>query len=818
MLWLKLRREIIRSPWQFTAAVLIMVLGIVMFSASYMSYLNLNESYQYSYEVLHFADYWISLPGLFPRDAVTDALEAEGVERGEARLVLSLPAEVMSSTRPKAYLLGVDLSVIEEYLPRREEGPVRREPKRLELRILSVPDRGRPEVNDLLVVRGEYASSPDEIMLEYRVADYHELEVGDEVTLFAPDGRERAFKIAAVVRSPEFIWVARSRQDIFPSPDTFGVAFVPESGLAEFLFAGGEMPVNELVFTVSDPAAGEAVLDALPKGATLTERAHQVSHEVLQLDLDGYRQLAIFFPALFLGVGAMVLYVLQARTVHAQRWVIGTMRAMGYSRGAIMVHYLAYALLAGLLGSAIGAITGLLVSRWITELYVAIIGIPLVRTVPQYGVLAAAMAFGLITGALGGIIPARAAASLLPAEAMRESPAAAGKRPWLERVFPPLARLRALAKVGYRDLFRNPRRSLYSVLGVAVATSLILVSSVLLDSVDWAMRHQFEDIERYDVMASFYPGAPPEVLDELADEEGVRAVQGVVEVPVELHFAEEVYTTALRGLEPGEHLYDLRPAGIDDADLEATAGSSGLRGIVLAASLGQRFGVSQGDIVEVESLLDHSVRRFEVLGFAEVPLGALVFGERDAVARSFDLPELYTTVFLTVDGDRERLIKDLESRPGVVSVLDQANLRDTVRQLLRMAYAFIGVMLLLGGLLALAVVFTTTMVSILERERELATMRILGTPSRAVAWMVSLQGLVLGAVGLFLGAVLGQVLASVALGMWGSDLFDFQVVTYPRTYVVTGLGMLGILLLSGMPALRRLAGLNLAEVAKRRED
>jgi len=386
------------------------------------------------------------------------------------------------------------------------------EGKRVLARVISLPSDGRPEVNDVKVEKGSYfgAGDDDAVLVEKSFAEYHGLEPGDTLLLRIED-REIGFDIAGTITSPEYIWPAKSRQEILVSPEAFGVVFVPEEAVPRLV--GGPF-TNEFAVTVVEGADREAAIRAATTVLMpyvimdVVPSEEQPSNIAVSMDLEEFREFSEVFPLLFLIVGALATYIFLTRIVHNQRGQIGLMRAIGYSRGQVLRHYLGYALIIGIVGAVAGAIAGYLLSEVVTTFYAGILGLPYAEMHVRWLAIAAGIVLGIIPCVIAGLIPARAASRLSPAEAMRTPAPSAGRRLLLERAFPCLRRLSSLWKIPLRNVFRNRRRSLYTVIGVAFGISLILVSAAFIDSIGYFLDLQFGRIQRYDALVNFSPTQP----------------------------------------------------------------------------------------------------------------------------------------------------------------------------------------------------------------------------------------------------------------------------------------------------------------------
>jgi len=360
--WLKLRRDILASRWQFLAVAVVIALGVAIFIGSYGSYQNLKFSYDHTYDQLRMGDLWFEVADA-PAGVAQDVAAVEGVAAAEGRLVEELPV----------------------VLP--EAGP-----ERMLGRFLTLPSERRPNVNDVKVTKGEYFSpqgGEPQVLLEKGFADYHDAQPGDMLQVVLPEGEPVEFRVAGVAASPEYLWVAKSERELFTLPSTFGIMFVPYDDLSGLI--AREDRINEVSLRLEDGADEDAVqaqVETLlaPHGLVqVTKREDQLSNRLLQLDLDGFEALALVFPILFLSVSALAIYTLLNRLVQTQRPHIGLMRAIGYSRGQVLRHYLVYGLAVGVVAATAGVALGFALSIGITEVYGYFLNVPFISQRLQPG-------------------------------------------------------------------------------------------------------------------------------------------------------------------------------------------------------------------------------------------------------------------------------------------------------------------------------------------------------------------------------------------------------------------------------------------------
>lgn len=754
MLRRKLLRDLRRQPAQAAAITVTLFLGAALFAASYDAYRNLQASYDRVFAVTNAADLTV-VGGRVDAFAIA-ARRLRGVTDVETRTVADVPLEVGGSK-----LLG---------------------------RVIGTTNR----LDKLLLLTGGRGGA----LAERHLAADFGLRPGDRVRAFGPAGW-RTLRLSGVVASAEYLWPARSRQDVLPAPKSFGVVFAPPQVAA----ALGGSPEALLRYR---PAVSEAPLAALARrfGARdVVTRADQPSNATLQTDIDGFRELALLFPLLFLAAAALSTGVLLSRRVRAERRLIGTLRASGASRRTVIGHYLAYGLLLGAAGGIAGAAAGELLAATVTRLYTRELSIPLAVTPAHPWTALVTLAFALAVGVLGALAPARAAARVEPAEAMRgATPAGAGGRSLAERLLPPLVRLPVRYRHVLRSLGRSRRRSLSTILGVVLATTLILVGWGMLDTTTLLLTRQFGHVERENATVRLAGPADDAALTRIGAVTGIAAVEPTLERPVTLAVDGRRYATTLRGFIPDTTMH----AFSDPAALE--------RGIVLGTAARHLLHVDVGDRVQLR-LLGRTVT-MPVTGFVDEPLGTYAY---TGLRRLTGTPD-EALVRFAPSADRKLMLRKLEQLPGTVAVVDTAGLKALVDKYLGLFYAFVAIMLAFAAMLAFAIMFTTTSANLAERAIEVTTLRASGVAHRTFARLLRAENLLLTLAGIIVGLPVAYLSAQRFMAAYSSDLFQFDLHLRPWTPALAALALVTVALLSELPGLRALRRIEIARVVRERGD
>lgn len=776
----KRKRDIKAQRGQFLAVSVTIALGVLLFASSYDAYRNLDGSYNQTYDRLSFAD--ITVVGVDPGFADT-ARAIEGIAAAEARVQADLPMRVSAEHN----FLG---------------------------RVIAYPPDGQPEVNQIDVIEGTYLDPDDDsaVVIESHMAEQFDIGVGSTVEIF--DGTDwREARVTGVAVSAEYIWPARDNQDIFPPPGTFGVVFISDSLTGILPAEAARTDVNVTYDDGADvPATDSLVRDAAEAAgsADVSPRADQASNSTLLLDVNGFQSMAIMFPVLFMTAAGMASYVLLTRIVFAQRGVIGTLRASGLGRRQILRHFLSYGLRLGVVAGVVGLVLGMAGAYAITGVYTAQLDIP--DTVRSFHWITpvVGMTFALVAGALGAWAPARRAMAVTPAEAMRgATPTGPGRVSLIERLAPPLRRLPTRWLMILRGLGRNKRRSFATLLGVVLGLILIMVSWGLIDSMLIMMEKQFGEVALQDadvVMSTAVTEASVEDVEAVA---GVVAAEMVSQVAATATFAGEGFSTSVVGYDPETTMHGF-PDGLP------------LEGVLAGSGLTDHLDVEIGDELQV-SLPDVGIDfTSEVVGFLDEPVGTVLYMDRSHLG---DIVGGDTLAEPTVshiqarfndDADRSAVISDIEQLETVALVSDSRALYDVLQDYLGFFYAFVGIMLVLGGAMAFALMYNSISVNVAERSSELANMRANGLSHGAIARLIGFENIMLTIMGIVPGVVLGWAVGYLFMQQFSVDAFTLDFAMRPSSIVISILALIAAAGLSLIPAIRKIGKIDIGEVVRER--
>ncbi|MGH8792642.1 MAG: ABC transporter permease, partial [Stackebrandtia sp.] len=370
---IKTRRDMRRRFAQFAAIAAVVMVGVVLFVASYDAYRNLETSYDRTYDRLNFAD--LTATGADPERLAEAARDAEGVAAVATRTQADLPLHVDDDK-----LVG---------------------------RVAGMPADAAPDVNRVDVVEGDGLdpADPDGVLVEKHTAETFGLSPGDTLEVF--DGAQwRTLTVRGVAVSAEYLWPTLSRQEALVDPRSFAVVFAAQSAVDEY--AGPQASEQTAVLLDEDARDGDAedrVAEILrDNGADdVVPRVDQASNATLADDVEGFEQLAVTFPALFLAAAGIAAYVLITRLVRSERKIIATFLASGAARGAMVRHYLGHGVVAGAIGGVLGVLLGAVATAAVTRAYTGALDIPDTVVENRPGVIAAGLGFGVAVGLFGAL-------------------------------------------------------------------------------------------------------------------------------------------------------------------------------------------------------------------------------------------------------------------------------------------------------------------------------------------------------------------------------------------------------------------------------
>ncbi|HEX4931321.1 MAG TPA: FtsX-like permease family protein, partial [Gaiellaceae bacterium] len=683
-------------------------------------------------------------------------------------------------------------------------------------RLVGIPAPRRAMLCDVFLRQGRYieAGRPDEVLLSETFAKLHGLVPGSVLPAIL-HGRRRNLRVVGLALSPEYVYNVRPGE-LMPDEKRFGIVWMERRALAAaYEMEGG---FNDVVLRLARGASEPEVIARLDRllepwgGRGAIPRSLQTSHWYLENELGQLRSSGRVLPVVFLGVAAFLLNVVLTRIVALERGQIAALKALGYTNREVAAHYLGLSLLIATLGGAIGVAFGAWLGRGMTRLYTEFYHFPILEYRLAVKVALQGTVIGLVAAGLGALGAVRGAARLPPAEALRPEPPARYRESLLERAG--VKRLLSQpARMIVRNITRRPVRASLSILGIALGAAMLVVGTFSLDAMRRIVDVQFGLAQRYDAMVTFLEPTSPRAFHEVERLPGVREVEAFRSVPVKLRFRHRSRQAAVLGLPAAPRLNRV----LDSKTRPVTLPPHGL---VMSRTLADILGAGRGDVVVLEVLEGaRPVLQVPVADVVDEYIGTNVYAEIGALRRLMREGETLSGAFLAVDRAAEpALYRRVKRSPRVAGVLlKRATVESFEKTIARNFTIITTVNMLFAAVIAFGVVYNTARISLSERSRELATLRVIGFRRAEISYILLGELAALVALAIPVGLLLGYVMSAAILELFQTELYRIPFVIAPRTFARAGFVTLVSAAISAAAVRRRLDRLDLVAVLKTRE-
>jgi putative ABC transport system permease protein len=751
----KLLREVRSHGILLLAITSIVAMGVMCFVYMRSAYYNLSLAKFRYYSQCRMADFWI---------------EVKKAPLVEAERLAELPG--VTAIRPRIqFFATVDLE---------------RVPTPLNGLVLSLPDVRQPIINDIVIQTGGYFTDrrAEEVIVNSAFAERHGIRPGHTIHLLLNNRRQELHVVGTAISS-EFVYLV-SPGSIAPDPEHFGVFYIKRTFAEEvFDFDGAtNQIVGKLDLAHRDHPGEllrrmETILE--PYGvATSYGLATQASNQFLSDEIRGLGVFSRIMPAIFLGVAALVLNVLMVRLIDQQRLTIGTLKALGYYDSQIFVHYTKFALALGMFGALVGMGLGYGMSHLVTNIYRMFYQFPNLENQIFPGTYAGAVAVALACSLVGSLHAARTALRLNPAEAMRPKPPVQGGAIWLEH-FPALwHRLSFGWRLVLRNVFRNRLRTAVGVFSTSLGAGLLVCGFILTSAIAYLINFQFQLVTRSDIDLRFKDERGLPALLETEHLPGVELAEAVFDLGCTFTNGPRSRRGAISGLTPGGRLTIPR-------DLEGRAIRIPPEGLAMSRKLATLLDLKRGDLVTVTPTRGRRDElRVPVAELSDSYIGLAVYADINYLSRLVGEELAVTGVQLAVEPGRESrpsLYRELKQLPAVQAVNIRADVIRNLEFIVETQRIFIAFVVLFAGVIFFSTLLNSSLIGLAERQREVATLRVLGYTPWQVGGLFLRESLVMNSLGTLLGLPLGYSMAYTLSRVYDTEMFRFPLTSPPWVFI-----------------------------------
>lgn len=736
---IKLIRDLWQIKGQMAAITLVMAAGIAVFVLMFGVLDSLRLTQTTYYERYKFADVFASLKRA-PETLMERINTIPGVSVAESRVISSVTLQMPEMSEPVSG------------------------------KIISLPENKQPLLNQLYLQSGRFLQAHEDnaVLVDDGFFKAHELSLGDKVSVII-NGYQRQLKIVGVALSPEYVY-SIAPGALMPDNKRYGIFWMNRSSLeASVNMKGAFNDVTVKVERRANLLGIKEQLDALTKpygGLIAYGRDEQLSNFVVDNELKQLESMGFLAPVIFLSVAAFLINVVMSRQIATQRVQIGMLKAVGYTDIQIALHFLKMVLLI----TALGAILGLSVGAWMgtgmTKMYTDFLHFPILKYSFSIEVMVFAVFCCTIAAVAGTLFAIYRAAKLAPAEAMRPESPTHFRASILEHLG--IHRhLSFLSRIVLRQIERRPIRALLSAIGMAFALSILIFSYFMEDSMTYLMDIQYDYTQREDLSVNFTDARPYKALEEIKVMPGVLSVEPVRSVPVHLKVNHYSKRTSITGL---VRTPDLRRV----IDLKLNPVSMPEHGLVMNDKLAEILHVKVGDVIRVEVLEGKRSRlKIPVTGITQEYIGLGVFMSLDELHKQLDESPKITGAAIMVDSNfSPALYQTIKSIPMIAGMSATANLKTQFEEI--MAESLLEMMatnILFASFISFGVIYNTARISLSERGRELASLRVLGLSRGEVAYILFGELGIITLISIPMGIAIGIGFVSAMVHSMDSELF-----------------------------------------------
>jgi len=784
-----INRKLLRDISNMWGMVFVIALMITCGAATYITFLStldsLRQTQQSYYQDYYFANIFASLKRA-PNSVVERIREIQGVNRVETRIQSGVNLEVVDFDET---VTGM---------------------------IISLPNEREPLLNRLYLRQGRLPTPylDNEIVLGDGFAEEHGFSVGDQLQAVI-NGKEKRLDIVGIGLSPEFIYQGQPGS-LSPDLKRFGILWMRCAPLEAAFDMEGVF--NNAVLSITRAANAKDVIAELDQilepygGLGAIAREDQNSHFFITEEMKQLSQTATIIPTIFIAVAAFLLNVVLGRLIRTQREQIGILKAFGYNNREVGTHFILMVSVIVAIGLLGGILLGYYLGQELSALYANYYRFPYLNFVMNPWDIVVASIISAGAAYSGVFFAVKEAVILPPAEAMRPEPPKLYHRSLLEKLGA-AAYLDQPTKMVLRQLGRQRIKITFGILGVAFATALMVVGRMSNDSVKYLIEVNFRQAQPFDLGVSFREEISQHALMEIVRLPGVYYGEAYRAVPVRFISEHRTHLTAIQGFKPDMKLRKI----LDTETRPATIPENGL---LLTEKLGDILRVTTGDTLTV-NFLDGSRRsaRIHIAGFISQFIGLNGYMNIDELSTLLQERLVISGSYLLIDKQFEDAITaELQESPLVGEIISKQKIIERFYESTAQTWLIIALFIsLFAGATAFSVVYNNARISLSERSRELASLRVLGFTRGEISYILLGELAILVLLAIPIGFLLGWGLTWFITWSMQTELYRLPMNISRATYTLAALVVIISALLSGGFIRRKLNRLDLIGVLKTRE-
>ncbi|TCZ80823.1 ABC transporter permease [Paenibacillus albiflavus] len=698
-LFLKLVRDIKQSIGQFIALVLVIAVG-AFFYGGLVTYSDKLSAYTKDYYKEHNLSDLNVYYSQISKDDVAGLSKVEGIKKIEGRYTFDAT------------------QAIEDY--------------KTSIKIHSIPVNN--EINTPTMIEGSIPTKKDEILLDSHYAKEHQYHVGDQISINT-NGRDLKFIISGLCENVEHV-----KKNETQDHKAYGVAYIAEETIPEI--ADG-FYYNEIVIDAQDGYNIDKLGQSIEVQSKQLSYLNQVSKErtfsysKLNQTIYNNGMMSKVVPLVLFLISATILFLTMSRIIDSQRNQVGIMKALGIKNRKIRLHYMGYPVLAGIIGSILGsAIAATVFIPMITGSSARSHSLPDITYSLSFYSIIPPIIFSSAFGVLACYLSGRTILKERAAQAMRPKPPKTMKKLLIERVPGLWSRISYSYKLILRNIFLNKPKALASSIGVIVST-VLLITAFGTQAALQKVANQVEDVYTYDLRVDYTIGTSS---DTLKLPSSIKNSYDLSYFPVEFIKDDKKENATLVVTEKENSLIHF----FDENDNEISLENNG---VLVPKSYADKYHIVEGDIIQIKFTapeLNNKTVDTKVLQISS-QYSNPSFYMTPAYLKSFDINYSPTSLLVEANSSTDLIsVRNFfEQDPHVDTIADKTGLKKSAQYILKQnSFVFI-MFTICAVILSFSAVYTISSINIYERNRELATLKVLGYQKNRINRLIFFENIIL---------------------------------------------------------------------------
>lgn len=600
------------------------------------------------------------------------------------------------------------------------------------VKIHSIPENN--EINTPRMIEGSLPLQKNEILIDSHYAKEHHYRVGDQISLNVNE-KSYVFTISGLNENVEY-----AKKNETQDHKAFGAAYISEETIPEI--ADGHY-YNEIMVDAKEGYDIDQLGQAIEAQSKQLPYLSQVSKErsfnysQIQQTIHNNNLMSKVIPIVLFLIEAVILFLTMSRIIDSQRKQVGVMKALGVKNRNIMTHYMGYPVLAGIIGSILGyVIAAVVFIPMITTSNARSYSLPDISFTLSIFPIIPPIIFSSAFGILSCYLSGRAILQERAAQAMRPKPPKKMKTLVIERIPGLWSHIPYSYKLILRNIFLNKKKALASSIGV-VASTVLLITAFGTQTSLIKVADQIEEVYTYDLRVDYKMGMSPDTINLPFT---VAESYAMSSYPIEFIKGNDRENATLAVTEPENNLIHF----FDDRDHVISLENSG---VLVPKSYADKYHVTEGDIIQVRftapELNDKTVD-MKVLDISTQYSNPSFFST-PAYLESFGLDYSPTSLLVKANssGDLSNLRTFFEQDQQVDIISGKNDLKKSAQYILKQnSFVFI-MFIVCAVILSFGAIYTISSINIYERNRELATLKVLGYQKQKINRLIFFEDMIL---------------------------------------------------------------------------